>query len=340
MALTAALIGGTVISSGLGIASALSANQQGNQEARGGDLAQLQDARNNEAYQQALNSLLIQQGRSGFRDSEGNELAYDPSTNTYTSKLGALPGAARQAQLGAQISRDTTDQTQANRVNEAAEGRSLRAATSAEPFLNQINNYRPVSGTELGGLLQERGAIATNDAYRPLIQQALTQAQRTGSAAGPIISDVGRQSSADLRKNAIDSMIAGKTGAADINAKNLGTLTGAYTALNANANPTLQFPGIQTDDTNKTMANMAAQRAQLSTSGLAAAGSNANTATRVAGLANDSIATPESNQQAATLKGLGDIFTPDKIKTIADLADRFGKPKTEIVNPGGGKAFG
>ena len=327
MAITAALIAGgaSLASAGIGAAASASANQRGNQDSRSLQLAQLQDARNNEAYVNAINALMLQQSRAGFVDSEGNAIRYDPATNQYISTLGPQPAAARRASLEAMIQRNTQDQADARRANMAAEARSLRAASASEPFLHQIENYQPVSGSQLGSLLQERGAIATNDAYRPIIQEALMQAARQKTAGGQIIADVGRQSAADLRKNAIDSMIAGETNAANINRTNLGTLADTYTAMNANATPQLQFPGIATDDTNKTMATLAAQRAQLGVDAGRFAGANATGATTAAGNAAGAVSTPDTNETARALAGLSNQIVPgvksglDLYKQIKDL---------------------
>ena len=333
MATLAALIAGgaSLASAGIGAAATLSANNRGQQESRGLQLAQLQDARNNQAYQQQLASLMLQQGRAGYTDSEGNSLRYDPATNTYVSALGEQPAAARRAQLGAQIQRDTTDMTQAGRVNTAAERRALEAEPALDTYRRQISQYQPITGSQLGDLLQQRGATATNDAYRPLIQQALTQAQRTGSASGPIISEVGRQSAADLRKNAIDSQIAGMTSAADINKSNLGTLGTAYNTLSSGAQPTLQFPSIATDDTNKTMANLAAQRAQLGVLSGSEAGKNVNTAASIGQTSSAGVSPQDTNDLSRTLQGLGQVGKNTILSK--DAIDAFGTIGKSIFGP-------
>jgi hypothetical protein len=334
MAITAALIAGgaSLASAGIGAVAGSAANQRGNQDARSVDLAQLQDARNNEAYIQQLNSLMLQNSRAGFQDSEGNTLRYDPATNTYVSALGQQPADARRAALNAQIERDTTDQSQARRVNEAAERRALEAEPALDSYRRQIAGYQPITGSQLGDMLQQRGAMASNDAYRPLIQQALTQAQRTGSASGPIIADIGRQSAADLRKNAIDSMIQGQTSAGDINKSNLGTLGNAYGTLSAGAQPSLQFPGIATDDQNKTMAQMAMQRAELGVTAGANAGRNTALAGDAAGKAAAAVPTPDTNDASRTLNSLGQQIGPavtNALKTFKDAGGTFGSGTTE-----------
>jgi hypothetical protein len=118
------------------------------------------------------------------------------------------------------------------------------------------------------------------------------------------------QSGDDLRKAIIDATIAGQTNAADINSKNTASLLGRYSTLNANATPTFNYPGIATDDTNKTMANLAAYRAlQSGRSATEAAASVPNMTGQVTGAAKDAAGNVvDSNFQANQLANLGKGF--------------------------------
>lgn len=304
-----------LIGAGTGAIGLATANNRAPQQAFDTNEAALVDSRNNAAYVKALNALAIQQSRAGFQDSQGGSITYDPATNTWRTTLGPQQDAAQKSQLAATIGRNTTDMDMARRANELASRRGLSADLATGPALAAIENYQPITGTQLSGLLGTKAAFANNEAFRPLIQDTVRQASRTGTAAGPALADIGRQAATEARKGAMDSVIGGYTGAADINKGNLDNLRSTYATLAGRADPSFQFPGIAADDSNKTLAAIAADRAKTASGVTTGAGYVANQAQGLSNAASNQVAgsVPQSNQTGLALKGIGDILGSDKL---------------------------
>lgn len=345
-----------LVSAGAGVAGVATANRGSAQQAFGLQQGALQDSRNNEAITRALQTLAIQQSRSGFTDSLGNSVTYDPATNTWNTTTTPQTAENQRAELAATLARNTTDQTQARQINTDAERRSLDADLARGPALSEIQNYNPVRGSELASTLAARAGMANESAYRPIRQDLIRTSIRGSSNAGQPLADLASRQSEDLRKGILDAQVAGQTGAADINKSNLASMLAKYTTLNTNAQPQLQTPGIQGDNTNQTLATVAADRARTAASAPFSAGYIGNQATGLGNQASSSAAgavAPSSQDiLGKQLFGLGDIFSnPKTISGAGTIYDKFfgssgtgqipapaGFPTNDpTVNPGGKK---
>jgi hypothetical protein len=122
-----------------------------------------------------------------------------------------------------------------------------------------------------------------------------------------VLAQLQRESADGLRKSIIDSTIAGYTNAGDINKSNMSSLLGKYSTLNANATPSFNYPGIATDDTNKTLANLAAYRAAQGGDAATKAATGVPASTGATTLAAGSAAknVVDSNFQANQIANLG-----------------------------------
>lgn len=287
MAVTAALIAGGAAVAGAGInAYGLSQSGRGAQQSTNVDAAALAQAQN-DAVQARINAAYTSKlGQAGYTDNAGNSYSYDPATNTWVSTVSpqdlAVKAAADQATIAANqatITRNTTDMDTARRANAlamaanqrvtAANERTDLANARAQPMIDaaqrRLAAFQPISGNQLGSLLGTTAANANTTAYTPIIQDTLRQFARTGTAAGPVLADIGRRSSADLRQSLIDAQVQGMTQAAGINnANRQGLQTDLTTAIASGNQSTpqqqsfqgLSFPGIATPTQNTSTKDM------------------------------------------------------------------------------------
>lgn len=315
----ASLLGGAASLAGRGAANN-TAELERNAIAR----QQLADARNNQQYVRALNAIAMRMGQAGTRDAEGNVIRYDPATNQWTSTLSEQGFAKQQASTNAEIQRNTTDRMLALIANRGAISRSLAADRATGPALAAIENFQPMSRADLTGLLTQRAATANADAYRPIVQDTLRQFSRTGTAAAPVLGELASKSAGDLRKAIIDASIAGMTNTDQVNNANQQGLLQRYTTLNANAVPNLQYPGIATDDTNKTILTLLADRAKNAGSSAVGGAYGSNLAESIAQTAGGRYAesVPYRNQLSNLLTGL-DTGIERAGKGIGDLIKAF-----------------
>ena len=206
-------------------------------------------------------SLYDQLGQAGYTDSQGNSYSYDPGTNSWVSTLGKLPAQVQTAADQAAISRNTTDLAQAQGANARADMNAARAQPLIDAAQRRLANFQPMTGSELGALLGETAANANTTAYRPVIQDTLRTFARTGTAAGPVLADIGRRSSADLRQSMIDAQVQGMTQAGNINNQNRsGLATDLSSAITAGT-PQFQYPGIVPSTNTKDMLTALQNRA-------------------------------------------------------------------------------
>lgn len=261
-----------------GVASAISAGAQLGSLLFGGDnsqasiaAAQLQEARNQAQYQRLLNALLLQRSSAGYSDNLGNRVSYSPGDNTWRTVLSPQNVDAFRSYLAAVIDRNSRGLSQANRTNDRAEGRAIRADDAAGRTLNDILSYRDQSPRELASLLGRRAVEANNETTRPIVADTLRQFARTGTNAGPVLADLQRTSYNNLRKGLMDSEIQARTTVPSINAQNRNNLLTTLRGLSIEANPQYQNPNVATYDPTSTFASLVANRANGATAGGGAA---------------------------------------------------------------------
>jgi hypothetical protein len=233
----------------------------GTQQRQDISAAQLAQAQNN-AIQARINAAYTTKlGQAGYTDSQGNSYQYDPGTNSWVSTLGKLPAQVQTAADQAAISRNTTDLAQAQGANARADMNAARAQPLIDAAQRRLANFQPTTGSQLGALLGETAANANTTAYRPVIQDTLRTFARTGTAAGPVLADIGRRSSADLRQSMIDAQVQGMTQAGNINNQNRsGLATDLSSAITAGT-PQFQYPGIVPSTNTKDMLTALQNRA-------------------------------------------------------------------------------
>lgn len=280
----------------------------------------LGDQESNDAYSRALNALALQRSTAGTADSSGNRTYYDPSTNTWHTSLGPVPQAVQNASDNAAIQRNTTDLRTSQRANQNAELRGLLAQRAAGPALAAVNNFQPINTNQLAGLLQQRATQANNDAQRPVIQNTLRQFARTGTAAGPVLSNLERTNADTLRKTVLDDTIAAMTQGGQINNQNRQSLLNNYTSLNQQANPSLNFAPLSNDNPLAALSQQISSRIQGATTApnqgsyASALGNSARNS--AANLAISSV--PNSNFAASQIGALGKQI-PNITSSITDL---------------------
>ena len=253
------------------------AQQTGNEALQ---LQALQDARDNEQNQRLVQALINQRSVAGTQDPYGGGTRYDPATNTWVSTQGALPEQANRAAMNAAILRNTTDLRQAQFANEQEALRASRAAPAADAAQRELASFRPMGGDQLTGLLTSQATLAANNTFNPLVADTLRQFARTGTAAGPVLGQIGRDAATNLRQSLIDAQIKGMTSVDQINQGRRQALeqTAANTATLAH--PSFQYPGISPSGVDTTMAQAVGQRAAAAGQAPAYGMAGANTASK------------------------------------------------------------
>jgi hypothetical protein len=266
MAVTAAAIAalvGTTISTGASVYGTMQnrnnpVGQRQNEIAAAG----LQDARNNDAYQRMLSTLINQRSIAGSTDQYGTSLRYDPATNQWVSSLGAQPKAVQDAADLAAISRNTTDLRQSQTANEAIARRAALAEPMADRSIRDLGSFRPMGADTLSGLLQARATAASDATFRPLVSDTLRSFQRSGTAAGPVLASLGKQQYDSLRDSLMASQIQGLTGVDQINQSRRQGLEQSAANASTIATPQFQYPGVNPSSNRDTLANLVAARSQ------------------------------------------------------------------------------
>lgn len=210
------------------------------------------------ARQQAINAAIAgaetgKLGRSGYSDSSGNGFRYDPGSNTWISTLGPSAQNVQTSADNAQIERNTTDLRQAQGANRRADINAAEAQPLIDAARRRYADFKPTSGDELTSLLSQSAITANNETYRPLVQDTLRQFTRSGSAAGPVLANIGKRSGADLRQGLIDARLKGMTGADSINNTRRQGLQSDLTTAMAAGTPQFQYPTVAASTNNKDM---------------------------------------------------------------------------------------
>ena len=302
---------GSVASAGINAASASSKNQSGENLQYLLEYQAMQNAKNQQAYTNAQTALANTLARAGYSDSYGSTVSYNPSTNTWETKLGKLPEQESTAAAHAAISRNTTDLRTAEYANEQA----MKRASANDPLLSSariaMESYQPRSVDELAGLLQGAAIDATNRTNQPIISDTLRSFARTGTAAGPVLSNLMSTNASTLRDTIIDARIKALENNTDINTAQQKALRDTYTSLMSQSNPTLQFSNLSTTDPNQTLSSLAstAQANQQNTVSNSARTSS-NAATPVTTASKDaSSSVPDSNASSETMQSIGKSVT-------------------------------
>lgn len=257
MALTAMAIAGGVsaaASAGSGIAGLFANN---NQAERQFQLQQdnLDLNKQNLTAQQMVQALVNQRAVAGTTDAFGSTTRYDPATNQWFSDLGPLPKAQQTSAIQAGITQNTTDRARIELANQVAAQRASEAAPMADAANRDLASYRPITGTDLTGLLTQQATIANREAYDPLRADVLRSTARTGTAAGPVMAQLGISEAQNLRNSLLDAQVQGMTNAGNINQQRLGNLTSRASTANQLATPNLVTPQIASNDPTNTVQN-------------------------------------------------------------------------------------
>ena len=298
---------------GLGSA-ALNASRSNSAQQQNQDIQyqQLNDARNNARNQAMVQALINQRSIAGQTDSFGSSIRYDPATNQWVSALGPLPQAATTAAMQAGISRNTTDREQAQLANQDAARRATLAGSAADTAQRNLSSFRPMGSDQLVGLLQQQATLANNSTFRPLVADTLRQFARTGTAAGPVLGQIGKDQATNLRQSLIDAQIKGMTSVNDINQQRRQGLEQSAANTATLANPQFQYSGIAPSGVDNTMAQTVSQRAAQAgiapVYGMAGANAAIGQEEGAAKTAGGSIADPNFGL-TQTMSGLNDLKT-------------------------------
>ena len=321
MAFTTAMLGisaASAAANAIGSATRSNGQQQGNYEYQEAAYNQsLANTRN----QALIEALINQRSTAGQTDAFGSSMQYDPATNQWTSTLGQLPKDAQTAAMQASIERNTTDMRQQQLANQDAARRAAVAAPGADAAIRNVGSFRPMGQDQLIGLLQQQATNAQNATYRPLIQDTLRSMQRSGTAAGSSLDQIGRGAASNLRDSLIDAQIKGMTGTDQINQSRRQGLETSAANQSALANPNFQYTNISPSGVDNTMSQLMAQRAQGSAIAPAYGMGALNTATKdstdAAKQAGGAVPDPNAGtnnllsagNQLATATGPGGAFT-------------------------------
>lgn len=247
---------------GLGSAAINASKSNGQAQQQSGIAGNaLASAESNAQQQAMIQALINKRSTAGFSDQAGTSLQYDPGSNQWISKLGALPEQAQTSADQATISRNTTDLRQAQGTNEQAAIRAARAGPYADTARRELETFRPMGQDQLIGLLSKQATNANNATYRPLIADTLRSFARTGTAAGPVLAQLGKGSADSLRDSMIDAQLKGIQGTDALNqSKRSGLLNSAASAASL-ATPAFGYSAITPSSYGSTMATLANQRA-------------------------------------------------------------------------------
>lgn len=323
----AALLSGILgaAASSAGSARSNAAAQEQNRLSR----EQLDFQKQNAAQQQAVQAMINQRAIAGTRDSFGSSMQYDPTTNTWVSKLGDLPQAADRAAMQANITANTTDPARVRLANQEALRRAMEAGGYADTTRRDLENFRPRGQDQLIGLLTNQATTAAREAYDPLRNDVLRTTQRTGTAAGPVIAQLGAGEAQNLRNSLRDALITGMTQTDAMNQSRRSGLENAAANASTLATPNLQSTGGASSNQGSALATMLAQRSANApmSSAYGATGANAAIQGLNAGYdaARKNIPDPNFglNQTISGLKDLSTMFGKggvgqDAIKQLSD----------------------
>lgn len=233
--------------------------------------ANLKQQGNDAAYRSALSAEAMRRASAGTSDSYGTTTQYDPYTNTWKAQLGDIPGSAQTAKYGADIIRGGVDAPRATYGNDQAMIREALATRNLSGVGNQLANYTPVSGRDVQGDLDSAAIRANNATFAPLVQSTLRQFARAGTAAGPVLAQLGKASGENLANTMAGNAARGRESAATINATNRASLGDTYkTFLGGTQQPRNYSPSPGSDPQSQITAILSSRpgaQSQAATSG-------------------------------------------------------------------------
>lgn len=322
----AAAVGGTVIG---GINSS-NANSAASKTASNN----AQSAANSEQYQHALNAEAMKRSIAGSTDARGDQTYYDPSSNTWKTKLSNTGAQLQGASDAASIKRNTNDVQTASDANNAAMLSAIKARSAAGPALAAVQNFKPMSSQGLEGQLQETATTANRQAQAPVIADTLRQFARTGTAAAPVLTAMMRDNSTSLRQTMLDDAIKAKQNVSGINNSNLAGLTDTYSKLNGAGNPSLNFPQLSTSNLSDELSSQANTRA----AGAAQPASTAAYSNSAATNARTAASQEQAKYPGTSNLGASIVAGGDQIKSLTNKNTDFGKWLSGLFGSGSGNA--
>lgn len=258
MAITAALIGGAAALGSAGIGAMSRSGGGGGQQ--GISQEELNFNKQQLAAQMQQQALANQRAIAGTQDAFGTTVHYDPATNTWVTDEGPLPKAGDTAAIQSAITRNTTDLQQQELVNALAMRRAGLAAPAADAALRDLQSFRPMRQDELAGLLTQQSTDAARATYDPLRADTLRAVARTGTAAGPVLAQLGKSEADSLRQSLRENLISAMTTTDQINQQRRAGLENAAANTNALATPSIGQVGLANPATS-TLGQLGAQRA-------------------------------------------------------------------------------
>jgi len=247
--------------------AAINANRNNDQQIQQSQIAGrgAGDAISNKYQADLIQHLINQRSVAGQEDSSGTSLMYDPGTNTWRTKLGALPQQVQDSSDQAAIARNTTDMRQAQEANAQSAKRATLAQPLADSARRNLESFRPMGSDQLVGLLQQQATNASNQTFKPLVADTLRSFARTGTNAGPALGQIGRDANSSLRDSLIDAQLKGMTGADQINQSRKSGLESSAANAASLATPQFGYTTNSTSPYSNQMAATLASRANVAT---------------------------------------------------------------------------
>lgn len=151
-------------------------------------------------------------------DAQGNQITYDPSTNTFR----AIPSPTTQEIIDASQTEElralTDDAGRARILRELAFGNRVGANQAASTFLDNLASGSPYNAGDIESALREKTRLTTNETFDNARQDLIRQATRSGtlSNTGDILGQLARRQNDQLREADIDSYINSLGAAEDL----------------------------------------------------------------------------------------------------------------------------
>lgn len=202
------------------------------------------NAQNQQRYTAGLNAEAMKRAIAGSTNGRGDTSTYDPTTNSWKTQLSPTSRDIQRGSDQASVSRNTTDLAAGQRSNDTSMLDAIKARMAAGPALSAVQNFKPMSSQGLEGALQETATTANRNATDPIIADTLRSFARTGTAAGPVLTQMMRDNAGSLRTTMLNDKIGAMKNVGEINNTNRSGLVDQYMKLNAASKPTLNFSPI------------------------------------------------------------------------------------------------
>lgn len=275
----------------------------------------LQNAQNQQQYQHMLDMIAMQRGVAGSTDSRGDQLTYDPATNSWKTLLSPSGQALQTASDSATLKHNLNDVQTASDANNGAMLDAIKARGAAGSALDKLQAFKPMSGQGLEGALQETATTANRQVQDPIIADTLRQFARSGTAAGPVLTNMMRDNATSLRQTMLGDQIDAMKNVDGINNSNRASLAGTYEGLNNASKPALNFASPVGQAPNDALLQEMTARANGSAQPASTAAYSLGSATNANNLAaQDAAKNPGQSNAGATLlsgvDGVKNLFSP------------------------------